>query len=146
MTLPPARRLAHAARVVAFALAALVAASGGAACSSPEDVVGHAVEAAASGDLERYAGAFTPRSRPLLDLYYGIAAASRPELGQLTAGDVQVTGVQPLPPDTEGRERVMVTVREGTQTARLVLHRQALAWRIDLIDTERGTLGYGLGF
>lgn len=84
---------------------------------------------------------FTPRSRPLLVTWWSAVDEVRPDLGRLGAADVEVTDIKLLRDRDVDVERAIVSVREGRATLRLVVHRLAGEWRIDLRDTERVQIG-----
>ncbi|MFO0746528.1 MAG: hypothetical protein U1F43_12765 [Myxococcota bacterium] len=109
-------------------------------------VVGEAVDAAKRGDRDDFIACFTPRSRPILETWWATVDEVRPELGALGAGDVRVVGFRPLGvTDPSVSARGMVTLREGSRSMPLILHRTGGSWRIDLLDTERVTQGVPTG-
>ncbi len=112
-----------------------------AACQGPDVVIGHAVEAARDGDRQAYAACFTPRSRAVLQTWWQATDAHNPPLSTLGAGDVRILSVQEVRSRDTDTERALVTVSEGAERMRLVLHHSAGTWRIDLLDTERAMLG-----
>ncbi|MGM0575029.1 MAG: hypothetical protein ACQEXJ_04780 [Myxococcota bacterium] len=112
-------------------------------CEGPADVVTSAAEAARGGDHEAYAACFTPRSRPILRALWRTAERVAPDAAGLGAGDVAVGDVKGLSPDEHDRRRAVVTVQEGGRSLPVVLHSLAGAWRIDLMDTERVSMGLG---
>ncbi len=126
-------------RIIGFTVIVLSLLAAG--CSSPASIVEEAVTAAAQGDRDAYVGCFTPRSRALLRSLYTIADAKKPELALLGEQGAQITSVQPLSPGDLGQSRAMVTLAEGEQTLSLVVHSNAGAWRIDLMDSERVLTG-----
>jgi len=115
-------------------------------CSSPSRIVDEAISAADRGDRDGYIACFTPRSKPLLQSMYAVADASRPELSQLGSKGAQIAGVQGMAPGDGGQPRAMVTVHEGGRSLPLVVHSEAGAWRIDLMDSERVLTGLGSPF
>lgn len=134
---------AHAWRCLrALAVASLVWVS---ACAlpGPEDVVNRAVQAASDGDREAFAECFTARSRPVLEVWWSAVDQGRPELGALAAGDVRISGIRRVQSRDFDPERAVVTIEEGSDAMRLVLHHVGGMWRIDLLDTERSGRGGG---
>ena len=104
-----------------------------AGCTGPVTIVERAAEAASGGDAAAYEACFTPRSRPILrSLWraghpFGVTGDHKIEIGELRL----------LSPGDDWQPRLLVPVSEGGRTMDVVLHGQALSWRIDLIDTER---------
>lgn len=113
------------------------------ALPGPEDIVDRAVQAAADGDREAFAECFTARSRPVLEVWWSAVDSGRPELGALAAGDVRISGIRRVQSRDFDPERAVVTVEEGSDAMRLVLHHVGGVWRIDLLDTERNGRGGG---
>ena len=136
----PRRSPARRALVVFATCLALVS---GCALPGPEDIVNRAIAAAADGDREAFAECFTARSRPVLEVWWSAVDAGRPERGALAAGDVRVTGIRRVQSRDFDPERAVVTVEEGSDAMRLVLHHVGGMWRIDLLDTERSGRGGG---
>jgi len=126
------------ARLVGLALGALVALG---ACQAPEVVLEDAVAAARAGDRVGYAACFTPRSRPILEAFWAATDEHNPPLGALGAGEVRIDGVKLMRSRDFDGERALVTVVEGEERLRVVLHRVGGNWRIDLLDTERALMG-----
>ena len=112
-------------------------------CSSPAAIVEAAVDAAERNDRGDYIACFTPRSRPLLSGLYSVADAANPTMATLGSADVQITEVRPMSVGHEGQDRAMVTINEQGRSLSLVVHAEAGAWRIDLMDTERILTGLG---
>ena len=108
-------------------------------CTGPVTVVERAVEAARAGDPRAYEACFTPRSRPILRSLWRAGDA----FGSTGVAEVEVGEVRLLSPGDDWQPRLLVAVAEGGQTTDLVLHGQALSWRIDLIDTERTLARFG---
>ena len=115
-------------------------------CSTPTRIVDEAISAADRGDRAAYIACFTPRSKPLLNSMYAVAETSRPELARLGSKGAQVASVQGMSPGDTGQARAMVTVHEGGRSLPLVVHSEAGAWRIDLMDSERVLTGLGTPF
>ena len=115
-------------------------------CNSPTHIVEEAIEAADRGDRSAYIACFTPRSKPLLRSMYSVADASRPTLGQMGQKGAVVASVQRMAPGDDRQNRVMVTVHEAGRSLPLVVHSEAGAWRIDLMDSERVLTGLGSPF
>ena len=126
------RRLAVLAGLVLLGLAA---------CQEPTVVIEDAVAAARSGDREAYAACFTRRSRPILEAFWAATDEHNPPLGALGAGAVQINSVRLVDSRELDGERALVTVEEGGDRLRLVLHRSGGNWRIDILDTERALMG-----
>ena len=126
---------------ILLALSLLIAAYG-----APAGIVEEAVDAASRDDRSAYIACFTPRSRPLLRSLYAVADAERPELGRLGNSGATITEVRHMSPGEAGQRRAVVTVSEGGQTLPVVVHAEAGAWRIDLMDTERALTGFGSAF
>jgi hypothetical protein len=102
------------------------------ACQQPEGVIEDAVAAAQAG----YAACFTTRSRPIIEAFWMATDENNPPLGALGAGDVQIRGVVVSKDRNRDVERAIVSVDEGGDRIRVVLHRTGGNWRIDLLDTE----------
>jgi len=100
-----------------------------------------AVDAARDEDRDAFMACFTPASRPLLVTWWTAVDAVRPELGRLGAGAVEVTDIKLVRDRDVDVERAIVSLREGEATFRVVVHRLAGEWRIDLRDTERLQIG-----
>lgn len=115
-------------------------------CSTPSGIVEEAAAAAGRNDRGAYIACFTPRSRPLLRSLYTVADADKPELARLGNTGASVTEVRPMAPGDQGQNRALVTVSEGGRTLPLVVHADAGAWRIDLMDSERALTGFGSPF
>lgn len=113
----------------------------GGCANGPSQRVRRAAEAAADGDRSAYAASFTERSRAFIRAYWVVARDARPEMARLGAKGISVSGVRRMAPSDTGRPRASVKVREGDGSMRLVLHRRAGVWRIDLPDTERAAMG-----
>lgn len=128
-------------RLAAALVAALVAAVGLGACADPADVVHRAVEAARSGDRDAYAACFTERSRPILRAFWQATDAHNPALGQLAAAEVEIASVRRASSREREGERAIVAIVERGVQLRLVLHRTGSTWRIDLLDTEKESMG-----
>lgn len=122
-------------------LAVLAAVAGLAACAGPADVVHRAVDAARAGDREAYAACFTERSRPILRSFWQATDAHNPPLGQLGAAEVVVESVRTATSRDRPGERAIVAIVERGVAMRLVLHRTGNTWRIDLLDTEKESMG-----
>ena len=103
----------------------------------PAGVVARAARAAQDGDREAYAACFTPRSRALLRAYWTTAGSIRPALAELHGGPVRTGRPRAIAPGKDGRLRALVPVAERGDEVGLVLHEEAGAWRVDLVDTER---------
>ncbi len=125
-------------------LAALVLA-GASACAQlagdPSAIVRTAVDAAREQDREAFLACFTPRSRPLLITWWNAVDDVRPALGRLGASEVAVTDIKLLRDRDVDVERAIVSLREGQASMRVIVHRLAGEWRIDLRDTERAQIG-----
>ncbi|TNF28541.1 MAG: hypothetical protein EP329_17700 [Deltaproteobacteria bacterium] len=119
-------------RVLAVLL--LVATVG--ACQRPESVVQDAAAAARAGDRAGYAACFTARSRPILEAFWMATDQNNPTLSALGASDVEIRGVAISKDRNRDVERAIVSVSEGGDRMRVVLHRTGGNWRIDLLDTE----------
>ena len=105
-----------------------------------------AIDAASRDDRHGYVACFTPRSRPLLRSLYAVADAERPELGRLGGAGATISEVRPMAAGETGQDRALVTVTEGGRSLPVVVHAEAGAWRIDLMDTERVLTGFGSTF
>ena len=125
-----------------FAAIALVLCALTGGCTGPITVVERAVEAARAGDSQAYEACFTPRSRPLLRSLWRAGDT----FGSRTAETVEMGELRLLAPGDDWQPRLLVPVAEGGQTMEIVLHGQALSWRIDLIDTERTLARLGGAF
>jgi hypothetical protein len=109
----------------------------GCATPPPQAVIAQALEAARDGDREALLECFTPRSRPLLETWWRAVDAENPALGRLGAGEA-ATAIERLVPGRDGEpDRAVLNLREGGDSMRIVTHRLAGMWRIDLLDTER---------
>lgn len=109
-------------------------------CQGPVAVVESAVDAARRGDRDAYEACFTQRSRPMLRALWR-AAGDGNHGSSLGAGVVTTGAPTMLQPGQDWQPRVMVPVSEGAQRLGLVLHSEALTWRIDLVDTEGALTG-----
>ena len=127
------------------ALLAAFALSSAGACTQlagdPSAIVRSAIDAARDQDRDAFLACFTPRSRPFLITWWNTVDDVRPALGQLGAGEVAVTDIKLLRDRDVDVERAIVSLREGQASLRLIVHRMASEWRIDLRDTERAQLG-----
>ena len=134
---PPSRTIPSLAGLRLVALLSLLFMGG---CTGPAAVVERAVEAARAGDRQAYEACFTKRSRATLRALWRAseAAGAGPALG---AGAVRLGDSQWLTPGEAWQPRVVVPVTEGEQHIGVVLHSEALTWRIDLYDTERTLTG-----
>jgi hypothetical protein len=113
------------------------------ACSSPEGIVLDAVGAASDGDRDALLACLTERSRPIMETYWNIVDVHRPELGALTARNVTIGAVRMRPAvHMNDPDKADVTIREGDQQLKLVLHATGATWRIDLLDTERALMDF----
>lgn len=125
-------------------LAAFVLSSAGACtqlAGDPSAIVRSAIDAARDQDRDAFLACFTPRSRPFLITWWNTVDDVRPALGQLGAGEVAVTDIKLLRDRDVDVERAIVSLREGQASLRLIVHRMAGEWRIDLRDTERAQIG-----
>ncbi|MCC6622851.1 MAG: hypothetical protein IT385_16440 [Deltaproteobacteria bacterium] len=136
--------MGHAKRRILLTLALLGAGLGGCAFDDPSVVVSEAVDAARRGDRDDFMACFTPRSGPILEVWWRATEAAQPELALLGAGDVRVVAQRPFTDRDFGPERALLSLREGERQMSIVVHRMGGAWRIDLHDTERVGQG-GLG-
>ena len=125
---------------IVSALLSILVCSG---CSDPSRIVEEAVAASGRGDRAAYVACFTPRSRPLLRTLFTIADAKRPELGRLGEKGAQVASTKAIAPGDKGQARALVTVHEAGRSLPVVVHAEAGAWRIDLMDSERVLTGLG---
>lgn len=105
-------------------------------CQQPESVIADAARAARAGDRDGYAACFTTRSRPIIEAFWMATDENNPTLGALGAGDVQIRGVVVSKDRNRDVERAIVSLDEGGDRMRVVLHRTGGNWRIDLLDTE----------
>ena len=99
-------------------------------------MIDDAVAAARASDRAAYIACFTRRSRPIIEAFWKATDAHNPPLGMLAAGDVSVASVTLAKDRNLDGERAIVTVVEGSERMRIVLHRTGGNWRIDLLDTE----------
>ena len=95
-----------------------------------------AAEAARDNDRDGYTACFTPRSRPIIEAFWMATDQNNPTLGALGAGDVQIRDVRTFRQRRDDFEKAVVSVDEGGDRMRVVLHRMGGNWRIDLLDTE----------
>lgn len=117
------------------------------ACAGPDAIVRDAAQAASAGDRDSYIGCFTPRSQAILQAFYSAAERADSDVARLGAGQVVIGDPQPMKPNEDGTERVVVAVaEEGREPVALVVHDLSGVWRIDLIDSERVLTGLERAF